>query len=97
MERNLSSVIEHVWNELKDTGLITHSVDTCPYTESFERVFIRVSHTRPCTRNEVYRELMNLRKQGKCHAPDEISRAYTGRCAKRAKHEQVIFPDSGFR
>jgi hypothetical protein len=61
--------VEDTYNALADAEHIMRSVDTIPYSECFDRVFVRVSSRYPCTRNELFMTLMNLRKQGKCPAP----------------------------
>lgn len=71
-DQESKDIIERVWNVLKDQDKLFHSVDLCPYTETFERVYRRVRRDLPClTRNEVWTILINLRKTGKCQAPGE--------------------------
>jgi cobalamin biosynthesis Co2+ chelatase CbiK len=65
-----TDMIEKVYNGLKSAKRISHSVDSIAYTEDFERVYERVRRLFPLTRNEVSVALMNLRKQGKCQAPN---------------------------
>lgn len=62
--------IETTYNALVDSQMIQHSVDTIPYTEDFERLYLRVCKVYPMTRNEMFCKLMNRRKQGRVPAPD---------------------------
>ncbi len=58
-----------LWNRLKKEKLISHSVDTIPYTDDFELVFSRVSAKFAVTRREVFVMLVNLRKKALCKSP----------------------------
>jgi hypothetical protein len=64
-----SAFIEEIYNSLVASGHVRLSVDNLPYTEDFERVYLRANARYPRTRNEVHRSLMNARKQGRCKAP----------------------------
>lgn len=73
----VTDAIEDTYNSLAQAELITTSVDFIAYTDDFERLYERVFRVFPITRNETYKRLMNLRKQGKCHAPKGRRRAET--------------------
>lgn len=67
--RDVKILIRDIYNELAKSGGITLSVDFVPYTEDFEKVYIRVPVVYHLTRHDVWCVLINERKQGKCAAP----------------------------
>jgi hypothetical protein len=62
-------VCKTLWDALVDAGVITHTVDTIPYTDDFDRLYSRIEKLCPLTRNEVFVTLMNLRKNGDLKSP----------------------------
>lgn len=61
--------VRRTYRALYDAGVISLSVDNIPYTEDFERLYVRVCGRFKVTRNEVFRVLMNRRKRGEVRAP----------------------------
>lgn len=61
--------IEDVYETLIADKMITRSVDMIPYTEDFERLYMRINRIYPLTRCDVFERLMSLRKDGRCSAP----------------------------
>ena len=70
LDRKAAQVfVADAYNDLVKEGVITRSVDFCPYTEDFERVYGVVSVNYSLDKNGVWCLLINERKKGNCQAP----------------------------
>lgn len=63
--KDIGSRLEEIWEEGLESGAIRHSVDRCPYTETFRHVYENIRTEYVLTKNEVYCFMVNLRKQGR--------------------------------
>ena len=69
-EDHIKEIIEATWDRLCAEERIHLSVDFIAYTEQYELFYSRVTTDLALTRHEVFMVLMNLRKNGKCPAPN---------------------------
>lgn len=66
MDPFIQTVLE-AYENLRNEGVINMAVDSLPYTQQFEELYIDVQREYPkATKNEVYRKLVNARKQARC-------------------------------
>jgi hypothetical protein len=62
-----SEVVERAYLDLLEDGTITQKADSLPYTDDFDAFFEAVAYEFPDkTKNEAWKKLVTLRKQGYC-------------------------------